>query len=91
MIPEAARKDLKSIELLRVWSAGEQQHVSIRVGVWDDPAAWGLMLADLARHIANSYGKERGLDQPKTLDRIRAAMDAELASQTDEPWGQISR
>ncbi len=48
-IPEAARKDPESIELLRVWLAGEEQHVSIRVGVWDDPAAWGVMLPDLAR------------------------------------------
>lgn len=91
MIPEAARKDSKSVELLRVWLAGEQQYVSIRVGVWDDPAGWGLMLADLARHVANSYGEERGLDRRKTLHRIRAAMDAEFESQTDEPSGQISR
>jgi Domain of unknown function (DUF5076) len=90
-IPETARKDPKSVEVLRVWLAGEQQYVSIRVGVWDDPAGWGLLLADLARHVANSYQQSKGLDRIETLQRIGAAMDAELASQTDDPSGRISR
>ena len=89
-IPEAARKDRQSLELVRVWLAGEQQHVSIRGGVWDDPAAWGIMLADLARHVANSY-QDKGFDRTKTLRRIQAALDAELTSPTDEPSGQTFR
>jgi hypothetical protein len=88
-IPEAARKDRDAQEILRVWLAGGNQHVSVSVGVWDDPAAWGLMLADLARHVANSYQQNRGLDRAKTLERIKAALDAELSSPTDEPSGQI--
>ena len=89
VIPDVAQKDLESRELLRVWLSGGNQHVSMRVGVWDDPAAWGLMLADLARHVANSYQQEKGLDRFKTLERIKAGLDAELSSPTDEPSGQI--
>jgi len=89
LIPEAARRDPQSVEVLRVWLAGEQQHVSIRVGVWDDPAAWGLMLADLARHVANSYQQVKGLDRLRTLQRVKAGLDAELSSPTDEPSGQV--
>ncbi|MGP0059298.1 MAG: DUF5076 domain-containing protein [Beijerinckiaceae bacterium] len=90
LIPNAAINDPKSFELLRVWVANKGQHVSLRAGVWDDPAAWGIMLADLARHIANSYQQDKGIDRLKTLKRITAALDAELASPTDEPSGQIS-
>ena len=70
--------------------ANKEQHVSLRAGVWKDPAAWGLMLADLARHIANSYQQDEGFDRFNTLQRIKTALDAELASPTDEPSGQIS-
>jgi hypothetical protein len=89
LVPEAAQKDPRSFELLRVWLSGGQQLVSLRVGAWDDPAAWGIMLADLARHVANSYEQEKGFDRIKTLQRIRAGLDAELSSPTDEPSGQI--
>jgi hypothetical protein len=91
LIPDAAKKAAKSFEVLRVWLANEGQHVSLRVGVWNDPAAWGILLADLARHVANSYEKDGGLDRLKTLQRIKAAMNAELVSPTDESSGQISR
>jgi hypothetical protein len=89
LIPDAARDDLKSFELLRVWVAKKGQHVSLRAGTWNDPAAWGIMLADLARHIANSYELESGLDPAKTLQRIKAAFEGELASPTDVPSGEI--
>ena len=90
-IPDAASKDPKSFELLRLWVANKDQHVSLRTGVWDDPAAWGMMLADMARHIANSYQQDKGLDRSQTLKRIKAALDVELASPTDEPSGQRPR
>jgi hypothetical protein len=79
LIPDAAKTDPKSFEL-GVWVANKGQQVSLRAGVWKDPAAWGLMLADLARHVANSYQQDDGFDRLKTLQRIKIAFDAELAS-----------
>jgi hypothetical protein len=89
LIPDAAKGDPKSFELLRVWIANKGQHVSLRVGVWNDPAAWGIMLADLAKHIANSYDKDEALDRLKTLQRIKAAFDVELAKATNDPTGRL--
>jgi hypothetical protein len=90
LIPEAAVKDSKSFEILRVWIANKGQHVSLRVGLWSDPAAWGIMLSDLARHVANSYEQDEGLATKDTLQRIKAAFDAELGSPTDNPSGKIA-
>lgn len=90
-IPEMATKDTSSYELLRVWVANRGQHVSLRAGTWDDPAAWGIMLADLAHHIVNSYVQTVGLDPVKTLQRIRAGFDAELGSPTDTVIGHPIR
>ena len=89
-IPAAAQRDPKSFELLRVWVADQRQHVSLRVGVWNDPAAWGLMLADLAKHIVSTYEQELAKDRLQTLQRIKAAFDAELESPTDTPSGRQS-
>jgi hypothetical protein len=86
-IPAAVRQDPKSFELLRVWVANKGQHVSLRMGVWEDPAAWGIMLSDLMQHIANSYHPDEGLERTNTLQRIKEGLDAELASPTDHPTG----
>lgn len=86
LIPDAAKQDPKSFELLRVWVANKGQHVSLRAGVWKDPAAWGIMLSDLMQHIANAY-QDEGLDRIKTLHRIKAGLDAELAQPTHRPAG----
>ena len=88
-IPDAAKHDSKSFELLRVWVANKGQHVRLRTGVWKDPAAWGVMLSDLMRHIANSYYQDQGLDRVKTLERIKAGINAELKSPTDRPSGSV--
>lgn len=89
VIPDLAKKDPRSFEVLRVWIANEGQHVSLRTGVWDDPAAWGIMLADLARHIANSYHERNVPDRFDALQRIKDALNAELNSPTDKPSGKI--
>lgn len=85
LIPDGAKQDPRSFELLRVWVANNGQHVSLRVGVWKDPANWGIMLADLVRHIVNSYEQDEALDRLKVLQRIKAALDGEMAAPTDQP------
>jgi hypothetical protein len=90
VVPAAANDDSQSFELLRVWITSKNQHVSLRSGVWKDPGAWGLMLADLARHVANAYQQSDGLDRRQTLLRIRALFDAELSKATDDPTGKLT-
>ena len=74
-VPEAAIQDAKSFELLRLWVASQDQHVSLRVGVWKDPAAWGVVLADLARHVANAYAQNASMDRDDVLERVQAAFE----------------
>jgi hypothetical protein len=88
-IPEAAINDPRAIEMLRVWAAGGKQHVSLATGLWDDPANWGIMLVDLANHIANAYERSRGLNRAEVLRRLREGFDAEWSSPTDSPSGEM--
>ncbi|HTV73898.1 MAG TPA: DUF5076 domain-containing protein [Candidatus Acidoferrales bacterium] len=90
-IPDTARQDPNSGEILRVWIANKDQQVVLRMGLWKDPAAWGIMLRDLMRHIADAYHQEQGLDHKKTLQRIKAGFDAETSSPTDRPTGRLSK
>lgn len=88
-IPPIAALSTSALEIVRVWAAEGSQHVSLATGLWPNPAAWGIMLADLARHVAKSYAETGSLDASSALDRIREALDAELSSPTEEPSGEL--
>ncbi|HEV2646186.1 MAG TPA: DUF5076 domain-containing protein [Acidobacteriaceae bacterium] len=91
-IPAAATRDPGSFEVLRVWIAEQGQHVSIRSGAWEDPFAWGIVLADLARHIALA----QQLHTPTTdieafVERLLEGFHAEIENPTDEPEGEVTQ
>ncbi len=82
--PSIAESHPEAVEVLRVWAAPNQpQQLTLRV-TWKNPGAWGLMLADIARHAARAYANE-GRDPEDVLSRIRQMFDAEFANPTDEP------
>ena len=90
-IPPAAQRDKASFEVLRVWIAEQGQHVSIRSGAWDDPFAWGIVLADLARHIALAHEmQDQKIDKEAFLERLLEGFSAEIDSPTDEPEGEVT-
>lgn len=89
-IPEKARRDKASAELIRVWVTPDgAPHVTIRTDVWKDPAAYGVVLADLARHIANGFHQTQNLDMAQALKRIVEGFSTELDFPTDTPTGQV--
>jgi hypothetical protein len=88
-IPEQAKEDPKSFEILRVWMTKSGQYVILKPGITNDPAARGLVLADIIGHIANAYEQVEGRDRSKTFERIRAGLEAELSSPTDRPRGVL--
>jgi len=89
-IPGAAKDDPAGLEVLRVWVAGGRQHVVIRIDAWRDPAAWGIVLADLARHVSRSLDPHAADEGAATLERMRLMLDAELRSPTGDIGGAIA-
>ena len=83
-IPRAVVAANKKAEMARIWLADGSQIVTLSPRLWEDPGAWGIMLIDLARHVARAY-EEKGLDATVALGRIKEAMDAEWSSATDWP------
>lgn len=79
--PFADRED--ATEVLRVWAARKTgQQLTLRTH-WNEPGAWGLLLVDVARHVARAYQRE-GHDGDAVLQRIRQAFDAEWSRPTSD-------
>lgn len=72
-IPKSAQSDPAATECIRAWIAHETLHVSLLPEIFEDPAAWGIVLADIARHLANSFHGTGGADPRDTYRQIAEA------------------
>jgi hypothetical protein len=80
-IPPAALEH-GGVEVLRAIIIDGALHVSLR-RAFDDPEAWGMLIADVTRHIARIYANEKKMAEDETLARIRAIFDAEMDAPSD--------
>jgi hypothetical protein len=69
-------------EVLRAAIVQGGLEVSLKRG-FDDPAVWGILLADIARHVSRIFAKEDGADEDETVVAIRSMFDAEIDKATD--------
>jgi len=81
MIPPTAIEQ-GGVEVLRAAVVDGGLHVSLR-RAFDDPEAWGMLIADVARHVARIYATEDKFREQETIERIRALFNAEMDSPTD--------
>jgi hypothetical protein len=89
-IPRQIANEQKAFEIARIWIAGGGgHHVSLNTSLVGDPKAWGIMLANLAKHVANAYHQSRGVDQEQMLAGIKAAFEAEWTKPTNQLGGQV--
>jgi len=80
-IPPAAMEQ-GGVEVLRAVIVDGALHVSLR-RAFDDPEAWGMLIADITRHVARVYATEDKFREQETVERIRALYDAEMDAPTD--------
>jgi hypothetical protein len=80
-IPPAALEH-GGFEVLRAVIIDGDLHVSLR-RAFDDPDPWGMLIADVTRHIARIYATESDLTQDQVIERVRSVFDAELDQPTD--------
>src|SRR6267378_3336301 len=74
--------DRGGVEVLRVAVVDGGLHVSLR-RAFDDPEAWGMLIADIARHVARIYAKETVMTEGQVLDRVRAIFESEMDAPSD--------
>ena len=86
VIPPAALRDTDSLELARVWIAEQGLHCSLKVGLYADDgvsretAAWGVILADLAGHVADALGAEGMGSRADLLDALVESFNDEVTT-----------
>ncbi len=87
-IPPGALDDPERREMLRAWVAHEGLHCSLNIGQWGDREAtgWGVLLSDVARHVANALHESTGAEIAEIIEHIRDVFNDEL----DEPASPAS-
>lgn len=75
-VPFAAHEAKEASEVLRAWIVDNGLHVSLQRG-FDDPAVWGVLLCDVARHVAKIFETENVCSEDEALEAIKATIDAE--------------
>lgn len=63
----------------------------LSVDTWKDPSAWGLFLADLARHVSDAYKQAHGRPADRTLSEVLRIFHAEIEQPTDDARGHLHR
>jgi hypothetical protein len=76
--PEAFDKG--GVEVLRAVIVDGGLHVSLR-RAFDDPEAWGMLIADITRHVGRIYADK--FREQETVARIRAIFDSEMDAPSD--------
>ena len=91
LIPPGAMSDKQSCELLRAWAAHGGLQCSLNVDAWSEDQAvyWGILLSDVARHVADALFQRKHLNKTETLSRIRGVFNSELESPTAEAQGKF--
>ena len=93
-IPPAAQRDDDAIQMLSAWIAERGLHCTMNVGMWDaqgrdEPAAWGVLLADIVRHLANAIEVEKGVEVDGVIADIVQALHEELDAPTSKAHGEF--
>ena len=91
-IPPTAKSDKQACELIRAWAAHGGLYCSLNVDAWGDDKAtigWGILLSDIARHVADAFNQTKDWDKQETLSKIRSLFDSELGKPTAETRGDF--
>ncbi len=79
--PDAVGRE-DAVEVLRAFVIDGGLSIAF-MRAFDDPAMWGMLLADIARHAARSFEQEGVVSAEQALVVIRDMLNAELDAVTD--------
>jgi hypothetical protein len=96
-IPPAAVRDADALELARVWIAERGLHCSLKVGIYAadgvsrETAAWGVILADLAGHVADALSAEGLGSREDLLDALVGGFNDEVSDPLHSGQADVDR
>jgi hypothetical protein len=92
VIPPAAQRDDNAIQMISAWIAEKGMHCTLNVGMWEaeghnEPRAWGILLADVIRHVANAIEEKSGVSAFETAQSIVESLETEFGDPTSPATG----
>jgi hypothetical protein len=87
--PIAGKLPANAVELLRAWLIDGNLHCQLNIGPADDDAAiiFGILLSDVARHVADVLQRTQEIPVAETLAKLRQHFNAELSAPTADTKG----
>jgi Domain of unknown function (DUF5076) len=83
-VPPSSQSSERALEVMRVWINPDNNNMDVTLrSAFADPASWGILLVDIARHVGRAYEAEGDRTQADATARVRAAFDAEWGNPTD--------
>jgi hypothetical protein len=96
-IPPQALADPNAVEMARIWIANRELVCTLKVGMYRESSkipeekAWGVILADLARHVSNALEEGYGGNAQASLDAIIESLNQEIGNPTSKARGKFHR
>jgi hypothetical protein len=91
-VPQNVAAGKNAAELIRAWASGGGLVCSLNPTAWPKdqaPIAWGILLSDVARHVADALQQAHSLDKRAVLARMREVFDTELEGPTADTKGKF--
>ncbi|MEL6113265.1 MAG: DUF5076 domain-containing protein [Pseudomonadota bacterium] len=92
-IPEGISGEDGGHELVRFWVCDGDDHVSLRIGLFDDdeePAVWGNVAADIMKHVVNALVQTDPRRDPDVMFAEIERAFAQRLKETTDFSGQFS-
>lgn len=84
-IPPEALTDPQRFELLRLWAAHEQLHVTICSSLRGGAEDFGELLADLFEHASRMYAQR----DSRPLEKVRQVIREDFSNRLDQPKSSL--
>jgi|SRR6185369_2706485 hypothetical protein len=90
--PPKTKDNPEAIELVRAWIVDNGLQCSLNIGGFgeNELTTWGILLSDVARHVANAHQQLNGSNAAENLKTIAEHFNVEIKTPTAPASGEIS-
>ena len=80
--------------MVSAWIAEEALHCTLNMGFFEgqghhEAEAWGTVLADMVKHLANAFHDEHNTNRSNTIAAVLEALHEELNTPTSDAEGEF--
>lgn len=69
--------------ILHVSVVNGQNEIQLDPGIWEDPAAWGILISDIVKHLSIAIEQRGGGSAADNFERILEGLRAELSDKAE--------